>query len=61
MIDTILNYCLDFGVHYNQKYQDKSWGLIDCISFIVMRENEITQILTFDQHFTQAGFVVLED
>jgi uncharacterized protein len=40
-------------------YQDKSWGLVDCISFVVMRKYGVTQALTIDQHFTQAGFQVL--
>jgi uncharacterized protein len=40
-------------------YQDKSWGLVDCISFVVMRKKGITQALTIDQHFVQAGFQIL--
>lgn len=40
-------------------YQDKQWGLVDCISFVVMQEAEVTQVLTFDRHFKQAGFQVL--
>lgn len=40
-------------------YQDKEWGLVDCISFVVMWEAGVTQVLTFDQHFAQAGFQVL--
>jgi predicted nucleic acid-binding protein len=32
---------------------------VDCISFVVMQELELTEVLTFDQHFTQAGFNVL--
>ena len=39
--------------------EDKSWGLTDCISFVVMKENEIHDALTADQHFVQAGFRVL--
>ena len=42
-----------------QRYQDKSWGLVDCVSFVVMREAGIHQALTFDQHFSQAGFECL--
>ena len=42
-----------------QTYQDKEWGLIDCVSFIVMRQMNIHQALTFDQHFIQAGFKAL--
>jgi hypothetical protein len=42
-----------------KKYQDKEWGLIDCVSFIVMRQEGVRQALTFDHHFEQAGFQVL--
>lgn len=42
-----------------KKYDDKEWSLVDCISFIVMRERGIKQALTFDRHFDQAGFVAI--
>lgn len=42
-----------------KKYDDKEWSLVDCISFIVMRERRIKQALTFDRHFDQAGFVAI--
>ncbi len=42
-----------------KKYNDKEWSLVDCISFIVMRERGIKQALTFDRHFDQAGFVAI--
>ena len=35
---------------------DKSWGLVDCVSFEVMREQEIIDAFTNDSHFIQAGF-----
>jgi len=38
---------------------DKDWSLTDCISFIVMRERGISQALTGDHHFEQAGFAAL--
>jgi len=38
---------------------DKAWSLTDCISFVVMRERGLSQALTFDQHFEQAGFTAL--
>lgn len=39
--------------------QDKEWGLVDCISFVVMQNREITTALTADDHFNQAGFRAL--
>ena len=35
---------------------DKEWSLTDCISFAVMQERELTEALTADVHFEQAGF-----
>ncbi len=37
---------------------DKNWSLVDCTSFIVMqhRDINITEALTTDLHFEQAGF-----
>ena len=40
-------------------FQDKTWGLVDCISFVVMQDAGITDALTFDRHFVQAGFQAL--
>lgn len=39
--------------------EDKNWSLVDCSSFIVMQERNITEALTNDNHFEQAGFVRL--
>ncbi|HUT35021.1 MAG TPA: PIN domain-containing protein [Planctomycetota bacterium] len=38
---------------------DKEWSLTDCISFLVMRQRGITEALTGDHHFEQAGFTIL--
>ena len=38
---------------------DKEWGMIDCISFVVMQDRNISDALTTDMHFQQAGFRVL--
>ena len=38
---------------------DKEWGLIDCLSFIVMEDRKLTDALTADDHFRQAGFSAL--
>jgi len=35
---------------------DKDWGIIDCISFVVMQKHGIAEALTADRHFEQAGF-----
>jgi predicted nucleic acid-binding protein len=47
------------GLEFYEKYSDKTWGLVDCISFIVMQENKVTEALTFDGDFSQAGFIVV--
>lgn len=39
--------------------RDKEWGLIDCVSCVVMQERGITQVLTADDHFAQMGFQLL--
>jgi predicted nucleic acid-binding protein len=38
---------------------DKEWSLTDCLSFVVMSDRGITEAMTGDHHFVQAGFVAL--
>ncbi|UBF23687.1 PIN domain-containing protein [Kovacikia minuta CCNUW1] len=38
---------------------DKTWGLTDCISFVVMQQQSLTDAVTGDRHFVQAGFCAL--
>ena len=52
---------MEKGLAVYEKYSDKKWGLVDCISFVVMREGDTIQALTFDKDFEQAGFTVLRD
>jgi uncharacterized protein len=47
------------GVELFRSRSDKDWSLTDCISFVVMKERGITEALTGDHHFEQAGFVAL--
>lgn len=48
-----------FAFNLFKKREDKEWGLVDCISFIVMQDRGITDALTADTHFQQAGFRAL--
>jgi predicted nucleic acid-binding protein len=43
---------------YEQRL-DKEYSLVDCMSMVLMRERAITHVLTNDHHFTQAGFVAV--
>ena len=38
---------------------DKEWGLIDCVSYLVMTQRGISEALTTDDHFRQMGFKAL--
>ncbi len=41
-------------------YADKKWGLVDCLSFLIMDLNNIQKALTIDHHFEQAGFTLMK-
>lgn len=41
-------------------HSDKTWDLIDCYSFCLMHLENLTEALTFDRHFQQAGFHIIE-
>jgi len=47
------------GIELFADRPDKEWSLTDCISFLVMRKEQVTQALTADHHFEQAGFIAL--
>jgi predicted nucleic acid-binding protein len=40
----------------NAKFTDKTWGLVDCASFIAMQERGISVAFNSDHDFEQAGF-----
>lgn len=55
-VDTSL---LDCALQLYSERPDKTWGLTDCISFTVMWEKSLTDAVTADLHFVQAGFRTL--
>jgi uncharacterized protein len=50
---------LERGIQRVRDRPDKDWPLTDCISFVVMEDERISEALTGDQHFEQAGFRAL--
>jgi uncharacterized protein len=47
------------GVKLYEARSDKQYSLTDCISMNAMRAESLSEILTNDNHFEQAGFTVL--
>ena len=47
------------GVELFAHRPDKQWSLTDCISFVVMQDRGLTEALTANHHFEQAGFVAM--
>ncbi|HEX5272307.1 MAG TPA: hypothetical protein VFW33_17540 [Gemmataceae bacterium] len=50
---------LEEGIRLYAQRPDKKWSLTDCVSFVVMWREGLTEALTGDHHFEQAGFVAL--
>ncbi len=50
---------MDRALELYHQHRDKEWTLTDCASFVVMREQGLTEALTEDRHFEQAGFTAL--
>jgi predicted nucleic acid-binding protein len=49
----------DVTKKFFRKRADHACSFTDCTSFVVMRELKLSQALTSDRHFTQAGFEAL--
>jgi predicted nucleic acid-binding protein len=49
----------DAGCRLYRSRPDKDWSLTDCLSFVVMQKEGLTEALTGDHHFEQAGFLPL--
>ena len=47
------------GIELFRQRPDKDWPLTDCISFVAIKDEGITDALTGDRHFEQAGFRAL--
>ena len=45
---------------YKRRF-DKEYSLADCISMTIMRDRNITHVLTNDHHFRQEGFTVVNE
>lgn len=46
---------IDSAVELYRTRPDKSWSLTDCLSLVVMERRQLTEALTTDRHFEQAG------
>ena len=47
------------ALSFYRRHADKDWSLTDCASFSIMENAGITEALTYDNHFQQAGFIAL--
>ena len=43
-----------------KRYDDKRFSFTDCTSFVMMRERDIRSAFSFDEHFTQVGFEIIQ-
>ena len=49
----------DRGFDLFARRPDKEWSLTDCILFVVMNSHNLSDALTADHHFEQAGYTAL--
>jgi len=49
----------DLGFELYESRADKDYSLTDCISMQTMRQRSIMEVLTYDYHFAQEGFIVM--
>jgi predicted nucleic acid-binding protein len=47
------------ALRFYKQRQDKSWGLTDCASILIMQAEGINEALAYDVNFKQAGFTAL--
>jgi predicted nucleic acid-binding protein len=41
-----------------KRYADQAIGFVDCLSFVVMRQLNVSAAFSFDRHFRTAGFAL---
>ncbi|MGD8237086.1 MAG: PIN domain-containing protein [Armatimonadota bacterium] len=51
----------DLALEMVLHYRDKDFGLTDAVSFVVMSESDIRNVLAFDAHFRQMGFRMIPE
>ncbi|MHA1974243.1 MAG: type II toxin-antitoxin system VapC family toxin [Candidatus Hodarchaeales archaeon] len=56
----ILEAIEDKAWDFYKKNQDKDYSFTDCTSFVVMNSLNIKMAFTYDMHFAQAGFQVVQ-
>jgi len=59
LIRPITDSLFRMGVDLYHSRGDKEWGLTDCVSFALIRRDGMSEALTADSHFRQAGFRAL--
>jgi predicted nucleic acid-binding protein len=52
---------LDQAWEIFQSYHDQQFSFVDCISFAVMREMDLSRAFSFDKHFQIMGFESIEE
>ena len=50
---------IDSAVQLYRARPDKDWSLTDCLSFVITERRPLTEALTTDGHFEQAGLKVV--
>src|SRR6185436_12881960 len=49
------------GLSLYERRPDKAYSLVDCMSMELMKQRDITHVLTNDHHFRQEGFTVVSE
>lgn len=49
----------DRGLELYKRRPDKNWSQTDCVSFLIMKEQGISEALAYDRHFAQAGYIAV--